>query len=364
MKEATSSVARSSRSPVGGSGDVRIGPILAIPATLSALSVQPAHAFAQAGIDPRLFRDSESRMTFEALGRLLEVCVALTGCPHFGLTVGARFDLKDLSTLGHLMRHSPTVREALCALMLNLHLQDRAAAVVLLTPDPSSVVLGYSLYRHDSPATVQIQDAAIAIGYRMLGELCGPGWKPLRVQFSHGKPASAAPYRRLFRSHVMFDAEVSGIAFDSSWLERTIDGADTTLHANLSKAIRRRIAGGAPGFVEQVQAALHQMLLGGAASSETVARLFAIHPRTLRRRLKDEGTSLTQLTTQARFELARHLLRHTELSVTEISVALQYADPNVFSRAFRSWANLSPTQWRARERDSTGAGLDPAEAMR
>jgi len=28
---------------------------------------------------------------------------------------------------------------------------------------------------------------------------------------------------------------------------------------------------------------------------------------------------------------------------------LQYTDPNAFSRAFRSWATLSPKQWRARQ---------------
>ncbi|MCB1933150.1 MAG: helix-turn-helix domain-containing protein [Candidatus Accumulibacter sp.] len=52
--------------------------------------------------------------------------------------------------------------------------------------------------------------------------------------------------------------------------------------------------------------------------------------------------------TQARFELAKQLLQNADLSVAEIAAALHYEDPNAFSRAFRSWAALSPTQWRAR----------------
>jgi AraC-like DNA-binding protein len=45
--------------------------------------------------------------------------------------------------------------------------------------------------------------------------------------------------------------------------------------------------------------------------------------------------------------LARQLLSSTNLSVTKIAAALHYADPNIFSRAFRNWAGSSPKQWRA-----------------
>ena len=69
-------------------GDVRIGPILAIPAVLTELGVRPQRAFAQAGLNPQVFQDAESRLPFEAVGRLLEIWPSrLTGCLHFGLLV-------------------------------------------------------------------------------------------------------------------------------------------------------------------------------------------------------------------------------------------------------------------------------------
>ncbi len=332
-----------------GPSDVRIGPVLAIPAVLTDLGVRPERAFAQAGVDLRLFEDTESRMQFEALGRLFDTCVALTGCPHFGLLVGERFDLKGFGALGYLMLNSATVGEAIRSLLLHLHLHDRGAAPVLLAPDPSTVMLGYSIYRHGTPGTVHIYDAAIAIGHRILEALCGPTWKAQRVQFSHGQPDSSAPYRRVFRSSVRFDADVSAIVFASSWLERPIEGADATLHDHLARAIQDAVDNGPMTFADQVQGVLHQMVLSGTASAGAVSRLFAIHERTLRRRLEEEGKSLQQLINQTRFELARQLLQNTGLSVSEIATALRYADPNAFSRAFRNWANLSPTQWRARQ---------------
>jgi AraC-like DNA-binding protein len=328
-------------------GDVRVGPILAIPDILTELGVSPQRAFTQAGVDPRLFQDPENRIQIEALGCLFETCVALTGCHHFGLLVGERFDLKGFGPLGYLLRNSATVGEAIRSLLLHLHLHDRGAAPVLLAPDPSCVILGYSVYRHGTPAIAQILDAAVAIGYRMLKELCGPTWKALRVQFSHSRPVSIAPYRKVFRSNVSFEAEVSGLVFASSWLERPIEGADAALHDLVAEAIRDAHANGPMRFGDQVERVLPQMLLSGMASAAAVARLFAIHERTLRRRLEKEGKSLQQLFNQSRFELAKQLLQNTALSVSEIATALRYDDANAFSRAFRTWAQVSPTQWRA-----------------
>ncbi|SDW11198.1 AraC family transcriptional regulator [Thiocapsa roseopersicina] len=330
----------------GRFGDLWVGPILALPAVLTELGVSPGRAFAEAEVDPGLLDNPEARIAIEPLGRLLDICVALTQCNHFGLLLGERFNLQALGHLGALMRHSPTVGDAVRSLLLHLHLTDRGAAPVLLAPDPSCVTLGYSIYRHGTPATAQILDAAIAIGYGMLRELCGPAWQPVRLQFSHARPANIAPYRRVFGATPTFDAEVSAILFASSWLLRPIAGADARLYGVFARAIREATANYPMSFAEQVSGVLHQMIRGGNASADAIARLFGIRERTLRRRLAHEGKHLQQLVDEERFEIAKQLLHDTNLPVADVAAAVQYADPNAFSRAFRSWAGLSPKQWR------------------
>ena len=331
-----------------GPGDVRIGPILAIPAVLTERGVDPEVVFARVGIDLRLFQDPESRLSLTAVGGLLDVCAAVTACPHFGLLVGARFALKGLGPLGDLMRSAATVGDALGILLRHLHLHDRGAAPVLLAGDSASVVLGYSIARHGTPGSARIYDAAIAIAYRILSELCGVFFRPLQVQFSYGRPSRTAPYGRLFRSGVAFDADLSGIVFAASWLTKPIESADAGYHSRLERTFQDAEAGGPMRFGERVESMLHQQLLSGATRAGAVARQFAISERTLRRQLKEEGTSLQQLINRTRYELARQLLDNTGLTVSAIAAALHYPDPNVFSRAFRNWAKCSPTQWRAR----------------
>ena len=68
----------------------------------------------------------------------------------------------------------------------------------------------------------------------------------------------------------------------------------------------------------------------------------------LRRRLHADGTSIQQLIGVARFEVARQLLRETDLSLAEIASALGYSDATAFFRAFRGWADTTPSPWRTR----------------
>lgn len=336
------------RQPAAGDGEVRIGPVAAIPEVLQKFGVVPGGPFARAGVPLEAFKNPETRIAFEALGRLLAESATATGCEHFGLLVGERFELDGLGAIGYLMRNSATVGEALRALLLHLYLHDRGAVPILINLDASYVLLGYSVYRHGTPGTPHLYDAAIAIGHRMLTAICGPQWKAAHVQFSHGRPKDPRPYRRIFGSQVRFDAEVSGVVFASSSLDQAIPGADPQLRELVLQAIQQARASSTMSFSEVVRGALHQMVLSGTSSAENVALLFGIHERTLRKRLTAEGTNLQSLVSQTRFELAKQLLENTELQLAEIASALHFADATVFSRAFRTWAKTNPREWRER----------------
>ena len=216
---------------------------------------------------------------------------------------------------------------------------------MLLKLEPASVILGYSIYKHGLPAIAQMYDAAITIGFRILGEMGGATWRPLAVQFSHQRPDDVRPYRRLFGQSVRFDAEISGIVFASSWLDHPIVGADPALH-ELIRTLMGYLDTNPVAFSERVEGVLRQMILSGTSSAEEVAHLFRMHERTLRKRLRAEQTSLHRLIGQTRFDLAQQLLKYTRLPTSEIATALHYADLSTFSRAFKAWAKISPREYR------------------
>src|SRR5512138_9829 len=100
---------------VAEDGEVRIGPVASVPEVLREFGVGPAGPFTRAGVRLEAFRNPETRIAFEALGRLLDESAAATGCEHFGLRVGERFELEGLGAIGYLMRNSATVGDALRA---------------------------------------------------------------------------------------------------------------------------------------------------------------------------------------------------------------------------------------------------------
>jgi hypothetical protein len=179
-------------------GDIRIGPILAIPQVLQ----DQAHGRGRplpAGVRLSLFRDPDARLPLEVAGRLFFESARLADCPHVALLVGERFSLGGLGPLGELMRHSPTVGAALRSLLLHLQLHDRGAAPLLLQTEPGTVVLGYSVYRHFTPGAEFIYDVAVTIGHRILLGLCGRASLPRRCSFPPPAARTAA-YRHLFRA--------------------------------------------------------------------------------------------------------------------------------------------------------------------
>lgn len=331
---------------VSAPGQARIGPLIALPRVLEELGVPPTSVFRRAGVRSRLFDNPENRIDYESLGRLLSACEALSNRSDIGLLAGARFSLDDFGALGELMRNSATVGDAMRMLLLHLHFYDRAAVPVLLRMEAAGVFLGYSLQHPAAPGLVQLQDAAISVAHRMLRSLCGPAWQPQFVQFSHRRPGNTASYRRVFGPGVRFEAGLSGLSFAAAWLEHPVAGADPVRYRALNQSLLEAKHNGPMSFAEEVQCVLHQLLPGGSASSVSVARLFAISERSLRLRLRAEGTSMQQLLADTRFEIARHLLQNTRLPMSQIAAALCYADSAVFSRAFHSWAGISPRQWR------------------
>jgi AraC-like DNA-binding protein len=77
-------------------------------------------------------------------------------------------------------------------------------------------------------------------------------------------------------------------------------------------------------------------------------------PRTLQRRLHEEGTSLHEQVEQVRRERAAAFF-DSGMAIAEIAWLLGYADASVFHRAFKRWTGRTPEAWRAEQRLAEGA---------
>lgn len=86
---------------------------------------------------------------------------------------------------------------------------------------------------------------------------------------------------------------------------------------------------------------------------EEISRRVATSPRQLQRVFSDIGGSGFRTHLRAvRMARATELLATTDLPVKEIATRVGYDDPSQFSKAFKRTFGVSPSQVRAKRRDS------------
>jgi AraC-like DNA-binding protein len=180
-----------------------------------------------------------------------------------------------------------------------------------------------------------------------------------RVSLPFARPSHGDLYERLFPGPVEFGAEQAGLDFDASYLalpQRRDEAALRRLLARLLPLIvkpyrRDRL------LVQRVRQLLADGLAGspplgvdtaGADAAVAIAQALNVSPRTLFRRLADEGATLQQLKEQARLDRAKHWLSRSSKPVKQIAGLAGYASEKSFARAFKGWTGVSPSEYRSR----------------
>jgi len=333
--------------PLPRKGEIRIAPICVVPDLLREFGVAPGPLLKTFGLSEDYFHNPDNLLPYELVARIVTASMRATGCAHFGLLIGQRGNVSTLGAPGFLIRNAPDVVTALNEAISNLDLHDRGAAPFIEVGDETTL-FGYTIYHHGIEGTDQIGDIAVAIMWNIMRGLCGPEWQPLEVCFRHDVPDDLRAYRRFFQAPLRFNAPHNALIFSTSWLARPVQQADSLLHQHFLRHIQNMRRYSNQDFSEKAYQALLFLLGSQRCTLDELARHFAMHPRTLNRRLKDSGTSFRELYAEARHQTARQLLCDTRSSIDNIAALLGYSDVTAFNRAYARWEGVPPALWRRR----------------
>ncbi len=325
-------------------GIIRVGPCMAIPGILRGHGVAPEAVLADVGMSLKIFDDPDNVIPYAMMGTLIARCVQRTGLPDMGLRIGREASTSSLGIVGFLVENSPDVGAALGNLVQHQPLHDRGGAVTLRT-NGTIATLSYVREQHGIEAAEQIADGAIAIGLNIMRALCGAAFTLSAVRLKRPQPTDAEPYDRMFGAPVHFGTDENSLEFPAAWLAHRLPGADEELRGDLERQIHA-VEVLERSSVDHMRRVLRTLLHTGSATETRLANLFAMHRRTVNRRLRAEGTTFRKLVDEVRFEVARHLLETSALGVGEIAAFLNYADASAFTRAFRRWSTTTPARWR------------------
>lgn len=171
------------------------------------------------------------------------------------------------------------------------------------------------------------------------------------VAFPYPPPPHAAEYELVFAPRCSFDAQQLVARFPAASLALPVRRDEAALRAFLADApasittlYRRDRA-----LVQRVRDLLRVALPAQRSLGEIADQLF-LSPRTLHRRLEDEGSSLRAIREGLRRDLAVEWLTKTGRPLGAIAADLGFADASAFYRAFRAWTGEGPRRYRSRFR--------------
>jgi AraC-like DNA-binding protein len=176
----------------------------------------------------------------------------------------------------------------------------------------------------------------------------GVNWIPLEARFPHPAPDDISEHQQLFACKLQFGCERSELVFARELLDAPLVKADPTLQAILEAqvvAVIEKLPKG-EATTDAVRRHLAGELGKGQPTLEQIAPRLHMSPRTLCRRLEEEGTSFREILSQVRRELASRHLMERRLAIGEIAFLLGFSEPSAFHRAFKRWTGQAPLSYR------------------
>lgn len=305
-----------------------------------------------AQIDPRLFDEPNSRIPASSMERLWTAAERLTGDADLGLHTAESYNPGALSIVGYVVLSCRTAGEALDRLaryvpLLNEGLQVRVRQHLGRTHCRFDAAERFDSFLHRTPR--QVMETMAAGIVLTLKRLATAAVEPTAVTFRHPAPASSVEHHRILGPTVQFGQSENAVVFQSAALAANMLSADP--------ALLEVFEGDARGRMEQLESRgavsgrvltlLGARLKGEVPPLATVASELAMSERSIQRGLREEGTSYRQLVDEVRKDLALHHLARPGTSATDVAFLLGFSEPSAFTRAFRRWTGLPPTQFRS-----------------
>ena len=305
--------------------------------------------FRELGIQTDLIHLESATITMPVLEKAMAACVARARKKHFPFVLGETFAFEYLPDLETFLATSPTLREAarvfdwvreLINPMIKARLEERGptAALVLDVGDRASPAVAYF--------TEALVASMIKFGRRLLH---GRG-DYQRLCLRYPAPPYAKEYARYFKLPVVFGQPRTALEFASELLDRPLEGGYPALHQQAEYRVEQRLSRlvRPTGLVAAIEdtCVRHPQLLGRGIGP--VAGKLGLGPRTLQRRLQEEGHRFADVLARVRYRLAIRYLEQPGADVESVSEKLGFSDRRSFTRAFARWSGVTPSAFLRR----------------
>jgi AraC-like DNA-binding protein len=266
--------------------------------------------------------------------------------PLFGLHFGEALQLSALGVVGEIIKSSNTVGEAInIAASLTNVVTDLFRMDVTHTKKSFIVQLTPTSSYEPNFTTRQMTDLLMVFVIHELDGLLLEKIAPLSVFFPYPIEDSKE-YERVLRCRPSKSKGRLAIHFDRKFWTEPVLSANHELQRFLLQKVNGKLDW---NKIERLKDKIYHYLITnaylGIRSLEDVASNFNVTPRSLQRKLQDEGATFQEVSDAVRKSLALHYIEVGTHPIKEISIMLGYNELSAFSRAFKRWTGKAPSAY-------------------
>jgi len=312
---------------------------------LEAYGIEPEPMFQEMALNPELMRTCSGRYPIDHIDNLWRKAAEVIADPCLGLKAAEVWHPSNFGALGYAMLASNTLRISLERLVRYLgFLSDED--FMKLDETEEGLRLTLALLHRNIDKSEQ-NDAALAVTLAMCRLNYIEELAPVSVTLARPKPVCSPRFFEYFRSPVLFEASAYSFTLPNEAVDKILPGSNPQLAELNDQVMINYLAELDQDHITQkVKATIIDQLPSGSVTDEAVARRLHMSSRKLQRQLQGAGTTFNTLLNEIRQDLARKYLTEEDTSITEIAFLLGFSESSAFSRAFKRWLGVSPTEYR------------------
>lgn len=306
------------------------------------IGMEGAALLKAAAVPPAVLESPYERLSLEQNLKLWRAIEESSTHANVGLAIGEKVKPSHFQLLALTLMQSPSLGEALNKSMRYTRLLSDGGKYSVTT-EGEWVAL---CYQPQAAGFSHHQvDAVMLLLHKFSSWLACRSIPLERVELTHSS-VNKAEYEKAFSAPIHFAAQRNALIFHKKILAEPLALTDSYLAQMHEQLLENQLA----LISEQDIASMVRHLLRSSfeltLNREEVARQLHVSSRSLQRKLKECNTSFQALLDEERFSRARQLLQQPNLSLTDISAQLGFAESSVFTRAFKRWSGLPPQEYR------------------
>jgi len=289
---------------------------------------------------PTEVEDPESLLPTKPFFQLINMVAIDENLPGFGSIAAQMTPWHKVSSLAPLIEQSKNLKELLQTFCEIASHQSSHGTFSLIDNDSEFrfSYTGSPLVKGD----IQMELYRITSMIQLTQLACDALWRPDTIHLNQPSSTVVEASPLLNSSKISFSKPDSSISIpigllqlpvqlDIPIMRKTVENTDADENIDFSNSIRNII---------------NTYSLTKNISIEETAELAEMSVRTLQRRLSDNGLHFNELLNEAKLTHAEKKLKTTEMPIMEIASSLGYSDAAHFTRAFKRWTGVTPSDFR------------------